>query len=442
MKKPTILLAAAAVLYGPAPGSAQVYEHVSGGIGRTANHYPEQGYGLGIGLARPATGIALHAGAGVSFGFGFGFGANDYGYGYGEGYLYDAYPFALQPLHHCWDYIWFGPFRSCGAYHRHGWYDPRWEPVVFVYSHGWHSPYWRDPWYDPWAYRGWNPYWGHPGYRTVYYDRGLRLRQGVRPVTGRKPVPTLRTPLQGRPPSPCLRERQRPAASGVQGGSPRGSSRPASSGNRWRSAGRRPPWQRCPHRARTEDRASPGAGAAGNRAGGAPGDFGTAANPADPVRRTRGHSGFTRADFPTGHEAGRPRHGLAAAQQPPGGGDAGADAEREAVRRPCDPVTGPRDPAGKPRHAAEGADTARCGSDQARYPLPPQHTHQGPSSPNQDGFKGDQGTLGAVPHTLGTPEGPHRTAAPLASEIVSAEAGGPSPARQLDWHRSRGGSPG
>ena len=43
MKKPTILLAAAAVLYGPAPGTAQVYEHVSGGIGRTADHYPEQG---------------------------------------------------------------------------------------------------------------------------------------------------------------------------------------------------------------------------------------------------------------------------------------------------------------------------------------------------------------------------------------------------------------
>lgn len=178
MKKPTMVLAVAAVLYGPASGAAQVYEHVGGGIGVTANHYPDQGYGLGIGLARTAPAIAFGTGGGVSFGFGFAFGASNYWHG---GYLYNAYPFVLQPLHHCWDYIWLDPFHYCGGYHHRGWFDPWWEPVVFfasprlhfgLYAYGWHSPYWRDPWHDRWAYGGWDPYWGRPGYRTVYYDRG------------------------------------------------------------------------------------------------------------------------------------------------------------------------------------------------------------------------------------------------------------------------------
>ncbi len=198
MKKSTMILAAAAVLSGPAPAATQVYEHVSGGIGLTANHYPDQGYGPGIGLARPAAGIALHSGGGVSFGFGFGFGIGSQGYG---SHLYNAYPFVLQPRYHCRDYIWMDPFRYCGTYYRHGWSDPWWGPVVFVpsprfhfgwYSHGWYSPYRPDPWYDRWAYRGWDPYWGHRGYRTVYYDRGGAYDRGYA-----QPRVASRSPLFG-----------------------------------------------------------------------------------------------------------------------------------------------------------------------------------------------------------------------------------------------------
>ena len=194
MKKPTTILAAAAVLSGAGSATAQVYEHVPGSIGLTASHHAGYGHGVGSGLVRPATGIAWSAGGGLSFGFGFGV----HGYAHG-GYLYNAYPFALRPGPHCWEYLWFDPFLDCGPYYRHGWFDPWWEPVVFVpsprfhfgwFSHGWHSPYWRDPWYTRWTYGGWDPYWSHVGYRTVHYDRGYVHDRGYaqRRVASRSPL--------------------------------------------------------------------------------------------------------------------------------------------------------------------------------------------------------------------------------------------------------------
>ncbi len=242
MKKPTIVLAAAAVLSGPVAGTAQVYEHVAGGIGLTANHYPGQSYGLGIGLPRHATGFAFHTGSSVSFGFGFGLGLGNPHHGYG-GYLYNAYPFGFRsPRHYCRDYVWFDPFRYCGTPYGHGWFDPWWEPVVFVpsprwhfgwYGHGWYDPFWHDPWYDRWAYHGWDPYRSHWGFRTVYYDRGYA-----------HPRVASRSPLFG----PRYKEDPRPYVYVSDNGPERPVSRAVPRGDRtavpategaWRTAGRR-----------------------------------------------------------------------------------------------------------------------------------------------------------------------------------------------------------
>ena len=167
MRKWTTILTAAAVLPGPAMATAQVAGHSSIGIGLAVNQYPDYRYGTGIGLAASAH-EGFQGGNHLSLGVGFGPGYDSHDYGYGD-YYYDTYPFPLWPRHHCRDFFRFDPYHGCYPRYSHGWFNPWWEPVVVIgwprVHFGWYShSYRRDPYYDRWGYRGWDPY--------RYYDRG------------------------------------------------------------------------------------------------------------------------------------------------------------------------------------------------------------------------------------------------------------------------------